>query len=384
MQEKTKKLQILYIITKSNFGGAQRYVFDLARSLPYEKYDVLVAAGGTGGVGAPSGILFEKLHAADIQTEYLPSLSRNIGLCDEWKTFFALIQLIRKTKPDVVHLNSSKIGIVGALAARLAGVPRIVFTAHGWAFRETRNPLARFLILMASWITVMCTHKTIVLTRADELSCLRWPFAKNKIVRIPNAITPTTYFSSDEARGVLEKNFAVRCKGPVVGTIAELHANKGLDVLIQSIIEVKDVTLVIIGDGDERQKLEHYITKYNLSDRVFLTGFIPDAARLIKSFDVFVLPSRKEGFPYVILEAAHAEVPIIATTVGALREIITDASVGILVPPNNSRLLTSALSETLADLPAAHLRAQKLKTFIDTTNDFLRGMLANTEAVYRV
>lgn len=128
----------MFVVTKSNFGGAQRYVFDLATNLPTNGYDVLVATGSAQG-SESAGSLIGMLQHAGIRTVFLPHMARDISPLRDWRTFLSLWKLMRDEKPDVVHLNSSKAGILGALTARLAGVRRIIFTAHGWAFWETRN-----------------------------------------------------------------------------------------------------------------------------------------------------------------------------------------------------------------------------------------------------
>ena len=108
------KQKILYLITKSNWGGAQRYVYDLATNLPKEKFDISVVAGG-------SGPLIQKLNEAKIRTIVFAQLSRDIRTFDDIKTFFMLISLFRKERPDIIHLNSSKIGGLGSVAGRISG-----------------------------------------------------------------------------------------------------------------------------------------------------------------------------------------------------------------------------------------------------------------------
>ncbi|NQV93114.1 glycosyltransferase, partial [Candidatus Kaiserbacteria bacterium] len=143
-----KKKKILFIITKSNFGGAQRYVYDIARSLSPDAFDVVVAFGG-------EGLLKDKLAHAKIRTVPIEDLERDINIFNEIDVFFQLLKLYRVEKPDIVHLNSSKIGGIGALAGRIAQVPLIIFTAHGWAFNEERSWGARKIIAFLYWITLI-------------------------------------------------------------------------------------------------------------------------------------------------------------------------------------------------------------------------------------
>ena len=138
--------KILLIITKSNWGGAQHYVHTIATNLKKEGRDVVVGLGGTGLPGAPAGQLESRLQAEGIRTIFLPSFARDVSLFREWHAVIALVDLIKKERPQVLHLNSSKAGGLGALAGRIAGVPHIVFTAHGWAHREPVSALKRLII----------------------------------------------------------------------------------------------------------------------------------------------------------------------------------------------------------------------------------------------
>ena len=140
------KKKVLFVITKSNWGGAQRYVYDLATALPKDQFEVKVIFGGTQEVGGSYGMLDTnlKIKAPEVQRIFVPSLIRDISIGKDIKSFFELLRLFKKLRPDIVHLNSSKAGGVGALAARFAGVPKIIFTVHGLPEDEARGVLARF------------------------------------------------------------------------------------------------------------------------------------------------------------------------------------------------------------------------------------------------
>ena len=163
MAEKPKKC--LLVITKSNWGGAQRYVYNLATALPREEYAVSVALGGTGVADSAPGELAQKLAAAKIPTHHVAAFARDVSATSDVRAFFELLALLRRERPDVVHLNSSKAGGVGALAARIAGVKKIIFTSHGLAWDEDRSPRAKKLIKLFSWCTFILCHRVIVITQ---------------------------------------------------------------------------------------------------------------------------------------------------------------------------------------------------------------------------
>ncbi len=299
--------KILYVITKSNWGGAQRYVFDLANSLPSDEYTVGVACGG-------NGPLVSKLKEQGIAVFPITNFERDINIFKEVYAAFELFRIIRREKPDIVHLNSSKAGGTGALVARLCGVRRIVFTAHGWPFLEPRSLPWRALAWFFSYLTVLLAHTTIVVSKYD-LTHHHMPFVKEKITHIYNGIAPLTFGSGDIIRNAFPKN------AYITGTIGELTHNKNHKTLVDEAYVHSDMFVAIVGDGELRSELESQIRSHNLEERVKLFGYLP-ATNVLKGFDMFSLPSLKEGLPYVLLEAKAAQLPITANHVGGIPEIM--------------------------------------------------------------
>lgn len=299
--------KILFVITKSNWGGAQRYVFDLATHLP-QGYEPVVALGGTGNEGAGTGLLAEKLKTIGVRTVFVKGFMRDVSITKEYSTLRELIELFKKEQPDVVHLNSSKAGGLGALAARIAGVPKIVFTVHGLPWDEPRGPLAKALIYIATRLTFLLCHTVIAISKDNQR---RAPGS----VLIYNGIGPMQLGDGSYVR----TQFPVGAK--IVGTIGELNANKNQIALIEAARENPEMYVAIVGSGELKEFLNDAIKKYHLQERVKLLGFMP-AADVLKGFDVFALPSLKEGLPYVLLEAKQAGLPIEANPVGGIPEIL--------------------------------------------------------------
>lgn len=301
--------KILFVITKSNWGGAQRYVYDLATNLPKEQYGVAVALGGT-------GVLQQKLREADISVIPLKSVQRDLSVSADMGGFFSLYRAMHLYKPDVVHLNSSKIGGLGALAARLLGVPRIVFTAHGWPFAEKRNIVWRLFALLGSWATALLSHVVIVVSKNDLSIGKRMPLCRTKMRLVYNGINLDMPFGSGE---YIRNSFPSDVS--ITGTVGELTHNKNQIALIEQAKNDPAMYVAIVGEGEERARLEAKIAVYGLSERVKLFGFLP-GNEVLRGFDVFALPSLKEGLPYVLLEAKAAGLPIVAERVGGVGEIL--------------------------------------------------------------
>lgn len=337
----TKRTKICYIITKGNWGGAQKYVYNLATNLPKEKYEVVVILG-------EGQTLKTKLEENKIRVFEIESLKRNISLKDEIKSFSDIFKIIKKEKPDVLHLNSPKASGIGALIGRILNVPKIITTVHGFTWNEDRNILQKSLIYFFSWITIILTHKTIVIASTEKNEVLKLPLINSeKIILIRNGVEKIPFVEKDDARKKLLSDVGKKDAGSVLwlGTIAELHRNKGLEYLINSLSKVnKPFICFIIGEGEEREKLEKIIKRNNLEGRVFMPGFIDSANHYIKAFDIFILPSIKEGFPYAILEAGSAGLPVIASSVGGIGDIIENNKNGILIPAKNSGEIVKSIN----------------------------------------
>lgn len=378
----SSKKKILYVITKSNWGGAQRYVYDLATNLPKDYYEPVVVVGG-------SGALKTKLERNPVRVISVPYLGRDINIFYDLAVFVSLVRVFMKEKPDIVHLNSSKIGGLGALAGRITGIKKIIFTAHGWAFNEPRNYLSKKLITFLSWITIFLSHHTITVSKQDTLRVHGMPAISDKVFFIPNGIEEKEFVPKKEARALLFEGHTslMPPKEAVwIGTIGELTQNKGLSYAIEACDTLKKnlsspFVYVIIGDGEDKYKLANAIRKHNLEKQVFLVGFKKDASSLLRAFDIFLLPSLKEGLPYVVLEAGLASIPTVASAIGGIPEIITDGKSGILVPPKDHQRIAQAIESMMTQKEQARELGVRLHQHVSTKFS-LQSMLANTLKIY--
>lgn len=340
-------MKVLYVITKSKGGGAQRYVRDLAISLPGDKFETKILAGGKGFpiLQESSGIL--------------PVLFSFLNL----KALFKLRAIFRKEKPEVIHLNSSKILGLGGIAALGLGA-KVIATVHGWPFLEPRSFLVKSLIWSLSWLSSLFHDKIILISKRDFEIAQKFIPAR-KLVYIPNGIGPIDFLPRNQSRSFFSEK--IRRKIPtssvIIGTIAELTKNKGLNYLIDAAAKIKATTL-IIGEGEDRPKLELRIRNQGLADKVFLLGLVSDAAKYLKGLDIFVLPSLKEGLPYTILEAQAAGVPIVATCVGGLPDLLENN----LVRPEDPRALAAAINSVLSrPIPSRISKENSLENMVKKT-----------------
>ncbi len=428
-------MKILYIITKSNWGGAQRYVFDLATHFNTQvDYDIVVALGG-------NGELKRKLEEKNIRAIQIAALERNIKMTGDIRAFFEILKLLHEEKPGIVHLNSTKAGFLGALASFFYKLTTndyrltTIFTAHGWAFNEPRPWWQKLVIGKMQWLTVLLSDRTIVVSEHLKKQTRWWPFVSQKISVIHNGIPELSFLPREEAAlyfektcgklgarfGIEETREAWREKAdPCVRsfpqevrivTIAELHKNKGLDVAIEALSLVRDknftpapflplfrqnrnaqsategnvlgFTYTIIGEGEERATLEMLIKWYELEERVFLAGHISEAYKYLKAFDVFLLPSRTEALSYALIEAAYAGLPVVATNVGGIPEVVEHKKTGLLVPTENPRALAHALRYMIVNHGTRTHAGHALGSTI--TNKFsLETMFEKTKDLYQL
>jgi glycosyltransferase involved in cell wall biosynthesis len=347
MKEKKK---ILYMITKGGFGGAQKYVYDLATEVSKDDFEVVVACGlSSTPVLADKEGLAERLKDKGIRVIDLIFSQRNISFQKEIKTFLEIYRIVKQEKPDILHLNSSKIGGLGALAGRICGVSKIIFTGHGWAFNEERSFFSKMLILFFHWLTITLCHTVIAVSEKTKNDISWMPFVTDKIKVVYNGINvhdkEIEKLSESDARIILASQESEKT---IIFSISELHKNKGIDVALKGIsllpTETKEkIIYSIASDGEERENLEKLAKELGIENLVRFLGFVPNAKKLLVGADIFLFPSRTEAFPYAILEAGAAGLPIIATNVGGVPEIIHDMQNGILIHPRNSKEIAEAI-----------------------------------------
>lgn len=370
----------MILITKSNWGGAQRYVYDLATNLPTDTYEVVVALGGTGA-------LIQKLQDAHIRVINIPGLQRNISFKKEILSFWKIAHLLRDEDPDVLHVNSSKAGGIGAFLGRTLGVPRVIYTAHGWAFNEDRGLLSRLVVGFFHWLTILLAHHTITVSDALK-NQMRWPNTAKKMTTIRNGRPLPTYVDREKARITLTEQIPVLTPFTEAVwslTIGELHPIKRHDVIIDAIAHVVHsgyaIRHIIIGDGELRDVLQDQIDAAEMSTHIFLAGSMLEAAQYLKAADMFVLASDSEALGYVVLEAAQAKLPIVASNVGGIPEIVSAEKSAQLVPAGDVAAFAAAITTYLdqPDLARQYAHAAQIQSLGFT----IETMVQETTAVYQ-
>ncbi len=345
------KKRVLFVITQSEFGGAQQFLFQLLQQIHKDNYDLHVSVGKDG-----DGSFSRALESLAIPHSIIPSLRRNINPISDLRAISRIRELIIAFQPDTLFLLSSKAGFIGSLAGKLSPKkPKIIYRIGGWSFNDPipnwQKKLWIYLErLSAGWKDIIILNNKKDLNQAEQLHIK----AKMGMELIYNGIDPyrLKLLPREEAR---EKIFKLAGSVPdnkkIVGALANFYPTKGLEYLIESALEINDHNSIvcIFGDGAERTKLENLILKNKLEKKVFLLGRPPNASQYISGFDVFVMPSVKEGFPWSILEAMSAKLPIVATDVGAVSEIIQNGLNGYIVEPRNPSQIADRINSILSN-----------------------------------
>ena len=359
---KNPKKRVLFIVTQSEFGGAQKFLYELTTRLDKNRYEILIAFD----LGGKNDFL-NSLEQKGLKTKQLKFLKRELNPVLDCLGIIELMKLINNFGPDYLHLNSSKAGALGSIAAFKIKILRpkklkVIYRIGGWTFNDPWAWWKKKLFILAEKITAKFKDVIVVNNKNDYDQAIRLKIKPKKELKlIYNGIDASKieFLPREEARLKLFKKIGKSGHNNIfqmkfaVGIIANFYPTKGLEYLIEALnilnakSQISDTKFLLIGDGPERAKLERKILDYGLKERIILLGRIPETFKYMKAFDVFVLPSVKEGFPWTILEAMAAKIPVIATSVGAVPEIIENGKNGIMVEPRNPGQLAKAIQYLL-------------------------------------
>lgn len=389
-----KDKKILYLVTQTKWGGAQKYVLDLAKH--FKKHNEVHIAYGE--VDHPDPRFFEICQKLDIKTIPINTLVRNINPAREILAIIDILKILNKTNYSLLHLNSSKAGVLGSFAAKLYAFNlmntklRVVYTAHGFVFHEPLPNLQIKLYKTMETISTALETAVITVSKFDKTSAIAQKICPEyKMFTIHNGLDFSEYnfLDKEEARQKLglDKNKFY------FGTIASFYPVKGYVYLLEAIKLLKEdhsallntARWVLIGDGPDLDKIKKLADEYQIKDYLKFVNSSGEDWKYLKAFDCFVLPSVKEGLPYAILEAGLAEIPVIATKVGGIPEILKNdrpqGDTGLLVPPANPLSLTKAMEKIARDQKMSELMTINNNHNI-RTHFSLTQQLAKTEELY--
>ena len=327
-------LRIVHLVEALGTGGLERVVQAQARHAEARRFRVEVLCAVTGGPVA------REIEAAGIRVRILGAAGYGP------RDILAAARLLKKAGADVVHSHGHFAGVLGRGAAWWAGGPVSIHHLHtvDTTLEDRHRRLERFLARLTR--RLLCCSDAVALHAARDLKV-----PPRLLAVVPNGIDPPPATTRAQA---LDRLGLGRITGPIVGCVGGLARHKGQSVLIQALARLSGdrplPTLVLVGDGPERPRLESEAAALQGRIRTVFAGERPDARALLPAFDLLVVPStEREGFGLAALEGMDAGLPVVASRLGGLPEVVEDGRTGLLVPPGDARALAGAMERLLAN-----------------------------------
>jgi glycosyltransferase involved in cell wall biosynthesis len=378
------KLPVLHVITRLIVGGAQENTMLTAALLDSQRYAVDVISGPQTG---PEGSLIEEVQARGVPLDIYPNLRREIA---PWRDLLALVQLTRRMHRKhytIVHTHSSKAGVLGRLAAKLAGVPTIVHTVHGWSFHEHMSPLRRRLFVALEKLAASFTDAMIVVAEPDIEKGLHEGIGHRDQYRMIRSSISLERFDPATVDGTaVRRELDLSLEAPVLGNVGRFSAQKNpLDwVRVASRVAraIPDCRFLLVGDGPLRAEVEALIAEEGLAERFVLTGLRRDVPRMLAAMDVFLLTSLWEGLPRVIPQAMSMRVPVVANRADGTVEAISHDETGFLAEPGDLEALAQYSLTLLRDAERRRAMGARGRKF--ATHEFdVQEMVARIDRLYQ-
>jgi glycosyltransferase involved in cell wall biosynthesis len=344
-----EKIRVLHIITRLILGGAQQNTVITASRLNAARYDVTLVSGPQTG---SEGELISEAVRRGVRLRIFGSLVREIHPWKDLLAVMGLYRLMRGQRFSIVHTHSSKAGILGRIAARMARVPIVVHTVHGWGFHDHMSKPRRWLLVtLERWVAAMCNSLVVVSSLLKETGLRSGIGSCDQYSTIYSGIDLSEFDASKIETIQKRLELSIPPEAAVVGTVGRLSPQKNpMDLLIAArkvIREVPGVRFVIVGDGPLRGRVEDTIQSLGISQNVLLTGLRRDVPAIMATFDLFVLSSLWEGLPRVLPQAMAAGKPVVCTDVDGNAEAVVHGVNGLLVPPRNPESLADAILRLL-------------------------------------
>jgi glycosyltransferase involved in cell wall biosynthesis len=348
-------LRVLQIVTRLDAGGSTDDLLLLATRLPRSEFATNMISGPTLD---PPPALAETLASAGVPWVQVPQLRRPVNPLLDLRALGALWRSVRTHSPDIVHTHTSKAGFVGRLAARLAGVRRILHTPHGHIFHGYYGRAATRAFITLERLAARWTERIIALTNAEAAQYLAAGIGRSEqFVTIPRGVDLAQAQAAAAGADQVRRALDLPPQACLIGSVSRLAPIKGLSYLIAAMPAILQrcpgVHLVITGDGEERVRLATQVAGLGLVPRVHFLGWREDPEAVIAALDVFVLPSLNEGLGKVLVTAMALGVPAVASRVGGVPDVIEDGRQGLLVPAADSAALAAAVVTLLGDRPRA-------------------------------
>lgn len=381
---KKKPVPVLQIITRLIVGGAQETVMYTAALLDKEKYHVEVISGPQTG---SEGSLIEETRTLGVSLKIFPRLLREISPLNDAIVLWQLYRHIRKNHFIIVHTNSSKAGILGRIAAKLAHTPIIIHTVHGWSFHDHMSGWLKYIYVSLERLCANLTDTMIVVTKQDIQKGLNHHIGMSaQYCLIRSAISLHEFSVKKFNRQHIRSELGIPTDALVLGNVGRFSPQKNpLDwVLVAGLVSkiLPECYFLLVGDGPLKTDVIKAIEREGISDRVILTGLRRDAARMMTAMDVFLLTSLWEGLPRVLPQAMSMGLPVVSYQIDGIQEIINPAVNGFMYPPGDIVSTANTCVELLSDPQKRKIIGENGKAF--AANEFnIDTMIEKISSLYQ-
>ncbi|HGE70318.1 TPA: glycosyltransferase family 1 protein [Candidatus Poribacteria bacterium] len=376
-------IKVLHVITRMIKGGAQDDTLLTVVKLNKSRYQVSLATGPSIG---PEGEIESKARQMGVDLTVIPELVREISPIKDAIALYKLYRYIKKGGYDIVHTHSSKAGILGRVAAKLADVKIIIHTPHSHVFY---GYYGRFVTQIFVWIerfAAYFTDRIISLTPLETKEHLEFGVGKpSQFTVVYSGVELKPFLNVKINKEQKRQEFGLNDSDKVCIFVARLVPVKGHQYLISAmpyvINDIPSAKLVLVGDGELRSELENQALRLGIKEKVIFTGLRDDIPELLAMSDLFVLSSINEGMGKVLVEAMAVGLPVVATNVGGVSAVVVDGETGILVPPKDPKALSDAIIQLLSDTDISNRMGEAGRKRVDP--DFsVEAMIEKIENIY--
>ncbi|MCR4295715.1 MAG: glycosyltransferase family 4 protein [Elusimicrobia bacterium] len=371
--------KVAHLVTRLDLGGAQQNTLHTVRHLDRELFEPVLICGR-------GGLLDEETKGdASVRTVFVESLQRDIHPFVDLLALLELTKVLLAEKPDILHTHSSKAGILGRLAAALAGVPVVVHTYHGFGFHDRQPPSVKGLYVFLERLCARFTDALIFVSRANVDYAAAHGIARPEEAVLIRSGVALAGLPAPVDAAKLKMSAGVGMHKPLVVSIGNLKPQKNVADLLEAaaltLKAVPEARFVFIGDGPQRRALEARAFALGLNDRFIFLGWRRDAAQWLAAADVFVMSSLWEGLPRALVEAMKTGKPAVCYATDGVVDLIKNGENGFMVEPGDHAALAARIAELLEDEPLRRRLGEAAAASIGPEFD-IDGMVRAQEALY--
>lgn len=384
------KIKVIQIL-EATIGGTRTHLNYLTKYLNKELFELTVICSAKRDESFVHDL--KKMETMGIQI-YQIDLYRQVHI---WKDLISMLQIykiLKNKKYDIVHTHAGKAGLVGRIAAVIAGIKKIYHTPHGFAYnRYTKNIMNLLVTLTEKILSIFTTRLICVSESESKYAISKVKINYRKIIIIPNAVKTTkslrdTNYTRYTGLQQLKEKMGIYNGSKVVGTVGYFRPQKDYITLIQSINMVlkinKNIQFLFIGDGEGKAEIESLISLYNIENHIIMTGYIP--FKKMKSYylmmDLYLSTSLWEGMSYSILEAMSYGIPVIATDVDGNADIINHTVNGLLVPKKDAQKTAITVLKVLNNCAIRNVLSNNAKVLI-SDKYLIKDNISKYEQLYQ-